>query len=108
MNNFTKTLAATAVASVLSVGFAHAQYGDNPAMQRDGVTMKDGKMMVMKSGKATAMDKDMTMTNGNKVMMDGTVMMNDGKKMQMRNGMMMDMSGSVVDSDKVKKPGSTE
>ena len=31
---------------------------------KDGVMMKDGKMMMMKNGKTMMMDKDMTMSNG--------------------------------------------
>ncbi|MGZ4158565.1 MAG: DUF6799 domain-containing protein, partial [Bacteroidia bacterium] len=46
---------------------------DHMDKKKDGVMMKDGKMMVKKDGKTMPMDKDMTMKNGTVVMTDGTV-----------------------------------
>jgi hypothetical protein len=69
---------------------------------KDGVMMKDGKMMMMKDGKTMMMDKDMTMSNGTMVMMDGTVKMKDGKTMMMKNGQMMDMAGMMHSKMKMK------
>ena len=69
---------------------------------KDGVMMKDGKMMMMKDGKTMMMDKDMTMSNGTMVMMDGTVKMKDGKTMMMKNGQMMGMDGMMHSKMKMK------
>ncbi|RWY51220.1 DUF6799 domain-containing protein [Mucilaginibacter gilvus] len=62
---------------------------------KDGVMMKDGKMMTMKDGKSMMMDKDMTMKNGTMVMMDGSVKMKNGKMMKMKEGDMMMMNGKM-------------
>jgi uncharacterized protein YdeI (BOF family) len=48
--------------------------------KKDGVMMKDGKMMVMKGGTTMEMDHDMTMSNGTMVMkMKKSKMMNQEK-----------------------------
>ncbi len=78
-------------ALVLSSGLAVAM-----DTMKDGVMMKDGKVMMMKDGKSMAMDKDMTMSDGTKVMKDGTVMKKDGSKMMMKDGESMDMSGMMM------------
>ena len=78
-------------AMLLSCGLAMAQ-----TMGKDGVMMKDDKVMVMKDGKTMAMDKDMMLSDGTKVMTDGTVMKKDGSKMMMKNGDSMDMSGMMM------------
>src|ERR1019366_5781163 len=65
-------------------------------MSHDGVMMKDGKMMVMKSGSTTAMNDTMTMSDGTKVMTDGGVMMSDGTKMMMKDGDCISMDGKMM------------
>jgi uncharacterized protein DUF6799 len=71
------------------------------AADMDGVMMKDGKMMMMKGGKATGpMDKEMTMSDGTKVKPDGSMMMKDGKMMMMKDGQTMMMDGKMMDSGK--------
>lgn len=78
------------LAAVLTVsaGLAMAQ---TPA--KDGVMMKDGKVMMMKDGKTMPLDKEITLSDGSKVMMDGNVVKKDGTKHMMKNGDSMDMSG---------------
>lgn len=67
----------------------------------DGLMMQNGKMMMMKDGKATGpMVGDMTMPNGIKVMTDGAVMMKDGTKTQMKEGQMMMMDGHMMEGGK--------
>ena len=61
----------------------------------DYVTMKDGKMMVMKEGTMTPMEKDMEMTNGTKVMTDGSVMKKDGNRIMMKEGDKVYMNGAM-------------
>ncbi|MEO5998045.1 MAG: DUF6799 domain-containing protein [Chitinophagaceae bacterium] len=53
---------------------------------KDYVVMKDGKMMVVKDGKTTAMEKDMTLADGTRVMVDGKVMMKDGSTKILKDG----------------------
>lgn len=71
------------------------------AAEMAGIMMKDGKMMMMKDGKAAGpMDHDMTMSNGTKVMTDGTMMMKDGSQMHMKDGQMMMMDGKTMGGGK--------
>ena len=88
----------TIAVALLSVGFLAPVVG---AADTDGVMMKDGKMMMMKGGKASGpMDKEMTMSDGTKVKPDGSIMMKDGKMMMMKNGQMMMMDGKMMDTGK--------
>lgn len=68
----------------------------------DGVMMKNGKLMMVKSGNLTIMDHEMSMGNGTKVMSDGTILKKDGTKMIMKEGQHMDMSGNMTNT-KTKK-----
>ena len=71
---------------------------DNPVDKRhpDGVIMQNGKIMKVKNGKMTSLDKDMTMSNGTKIMNDGTFVKKDGTKMKMKEGQHIDMSGNIT------------
>jgi Domain of unknown function (DUF6799) len=64
----------------------------------DGVMMQNGKMMMMKEGKAAGpMENSMTMSNGTIVMGDGTVKMKDGTEAHMKEGQMMMMDGHMME-----------
>ena len=68
------------------------------AADPDGVMMQNGKMMMMKDGKAMGpMQGGMTMSDGTKMMTDGTMMMKDGTKMHMKDGQTMTMDGKMMD-----------
>ncbi|HVU57279.1 MAG TPA: DUF6799 domain-containing protein [Puia sp.] len=70
-----------------------------PATLKDGLmTMKDGKMMIVKDGAWTAMDASVTCTNGRKVDVDGTVSKGD-KKRKIEEGMMIDKDGQLMDKN---------
>ena len=63
----------------------------------DGVVMKDGRMMMMKDGRATEpMTADITIPDGTKVTTSGVVEMRDGEKKQLNNGAMMLMNGHIM------------
>jgi len=69
----------------------------------DGVIMHDGKMMMMKAGKAmTPMAASMTMSNGAVVMPDGTVKEPGGAEIHLKDGQMMMMDGTIMDGGKPK------
>jgi len=66
---------------------------------KDGVmTMKDGKMMIVKNGAWAAMDAPVTCTNGRKVDVNGEVSKGD-KKRKLEEGMMIDKDGQIMDKD---------
>lgn len=70
----------------------------------EGVMMKDGAMMTVWEGGATAvMEKDVMMADGTKVMMDGKVMMSDGTEKMMKDGDAMTMGGEMMSADKMMK-----
>ena len=71
---------------------------NSSAMVKDGMmTMKDGKMMVMKNGSWEEMKEEMTCTNGCKVKPNGEVTKGDKKK-TLTEGMMIDKDGQMVDA----------
>ncbi|RTY86783.1 DUF6799 domain-containing protein [Flavobacterium sp. GT3R68] len=67
----------------------------NHKKMKDHVTMKGGKMMLMKKGELFLIDKNMKLANGTVVAPDGTVNMKDGSSMQMKNGDQIFMDGKV-------------
>jgi len=72
-----------------------------PAFATDGVIMKDGKMMMMKDGKATApMPADMPMTDGTMVTTSGVIKMKSGEEKHLENGQMMLMNGHLMKGGK--------
>lgn len=84
-----KQLGILALAAAFSLGTLTA------GEMTDGIMMKDGKMMVMKSGKSMMMTETMTLSNGTKVMTDGSVMMADGKKAMLTEGQSITMDGKM-------------
>lgn len=71
------------------------------AAEKDGIMMKDGKMMMMQDGKEIArMDREMTLSDGARVMMNGKMVMKGGKVMQMKEGQMVMMDGKMMEGDK--------
>jgi hypothetical protein len=73
------------------------------AVEKDGVTMKDGKMWRLQDGKEIGrMDRETTMANGTKVMMNGKMLMKDGKESQLQEGQIMMLDGKLVEGTKGK------
>lgn len=73
------------------------------AAEKDGVTMKDGKMVRLQEGKDIGrMDRETTLSNGTRVMMNGKMMMKDGKEMQLQEGQIMMLDGKLVEGSKGK------
>jgi hypothetical protein len=69
------------------------------AALKDGLmTMKDGKMMVVKNGAWAPMDAPVTCSNGRKVSVDGEVSKGD-KKRKLEEGMMIDKDGQIMDKN---------
>ena len=68
------------------------------AVKEDMMTMKGGKMMVMKNGSWEEMKEEMTCTNGCKVKPNGEVTKGDKKKM-LTEGMMIDKEGQMMDEN---------
>ncbi|TKB64801.1 MAG: hypothetical protein E8D47_11820 [Nitrospira sp.] len=71
------------------------------AVEKDGVMMKDGKMVRLQDGKDIGrMDREMTMTNGTRVMMNGKMVMKDGKEGKLQEGQSMMLDGKLIEGGK--------
>jgi hypothetical protein len=69
------------------------------AALKDGLmTLKDGKMMIVKDGAWVAMDAAVKCTNGRKVGVNGEVSKGD-KKRKLEEGMMIDKDGQIMDKN---------
>ena len=107
------TTALLAVALLLNGAPAHSQSSPKHAAHAahakkaggDYCLMKDGKMTMMKGGKAMPMMADMTMRDGSKCMTDGTCKMKDGTTKKMKEGECMMMNGHItMHPDSTKRP----
>jgi hypothetical protein len=67
---------------------------------QNGYRMQNGKMMVSKGGKLTAMDKDIIFNDGSVLKSDGTLIRKDGTKQMINDRDYVDLTGKVVRSDK--------
>jgi len=67
--------------------------------------LQNGKMMVVKNGKTTSLDRDMTLSNGTHITKDGACTKKDGTKMTMKEGEHMDMSGNMLSMKTNNKSG---
>lgn len=63
---------------------------------KDCIMMKDGKVMVMKSGMSMQLMKDTTLKHGVMVMMDGTVKKKDGTTYMLKEGESVMGNGKVM------------
>ena len=90
---FFRFSACLAAAILMLLSFASAP----DAAEMDGVMMHNGKMMIVKHGKAAKpLDDDITMTNGTVVSADGTIKLKGGREFRMRNGQMMMTDGHLM------------
>lgn len=87
--------------NLMLVAFALAMILPSLVGAMDGVVMQDGRMMMMKDGRATEqMTADITMSDGTKVTTSGVVKMRDGEEKQLNNGAMMLMNGHIMKGGK--------
>jgi hypothetical protein len=71
------------------------------AVEKDGVMMKDGKMVRLQDGKDIGrMDRETTMSNGTKIMMNGKMVMKDGKAIQLQEGQSLMLDGKLIEGAK--------
>ena len=59
------------------------------------VKMIDGKVMVVKDGNISALDKDLILPNGTTVSTTGTIKLADGTTTQLKDGDKVNMDGKV-------------
>lgn len=93
-----RSIALAVVGLCLSVSFLAV-----PAMaaEKDGVMMKDGKIVRLQEGKDIGrMDRETTMSNGTRVNMKGKLTMKDGKESQLQEGQIMMLDGKLIEGAK--------
>ena len=68
------------------------------AAEKDGITMKNGKVQKLQEGKDIGpMDRMTTMSNGTKVMMNGKIITKDGQQSQLEEGQVMMLDGKIME-----------
>ena len=68
------------------------------AEEKDGLTMKHGKVQKLQEGKDIGpMDRMTTMANGTKVMMNGKIITKDGQQSQLEEGQVMMLDGKLME-----------
>ena len=93
-----RTVTLAVVGLFLSVSFLASSV---VAAEKDGIMMKDGKMVRFHDGKEIGrMDRETTMSDGSKVMMNGKMVMKGGKEMQMKEGQMVMLDGKMMEGGK--------
>ena len=104
MNHRTVTLAV--VGLCLSLSFLASPV---LAVEKDGIMMMGGKLMMMHDGKEVSrMDREMTLSNGTKIMMNGKMKTKDGKEMQLQEGQTIMLDGKIKEGDKDMKTEGTD
>ena len=92
------TSADTTAATSTAAPAADSAVAAQPALKDGLMTMKDGKMMIVKTGAWAPMDSAVTCSNGRKVAVDGEVS-KGGKKRKLEEGMMIDKDGQMMDKN---------
>jgi hypothetical protein len=71
------------------------------AVEKDGVTMKEGKLWRLQDGKEIGrMDRETTMSNGTRLLMNGKMVMKDGKTTQLQEGQALMLDGKLIEGAK--------
>jgi hypothetical protein len=89
---------ATDTATVTPAAVDTSSAAAKPELKDGLMTMKDGKMMIVKGGAWAAMDAPVTCSNGRKVSVSGEVSKGD-KKRKLEEGMMIDKDGQIMDKN---------
>lgn len=63
---------------------------------KDGVTMKDGKLLMTQSGITNPVTQEAALVNGTKISPDGTVTMADGTTATLKEGDYLSLSGRLT------------
>jgi hypothetical protein len=68
----------------------------NGATMKDGVTIKEGKVLVTQQGLTNSLTQEMTLTNGTKISPTGAVTMANGSTVTLQEGDMLSLSGRLT------------
>ncbi len=95
----------TLTAMILTFGaFAQTETENKPTTQdktaqkqhrhANGYMLKDGRVMMVKDGNLTPIQKDITLSNGTVIMADGNYMEKGKTKTKFKDGQHVDMNGN--------------
>lgn len=62
----------------------------------DGYMLKSGKVVMIKDGKVTTIDKDITLENGTTITTNGSILQMDGTKATLKEGEHIDLTGKMI------------
>jgi len=65
---------------------------------KDGILLKDGKVLVTQMGRTTPLTQEMSLVNGTKISPAGTVLTPAGVSTQLQEGDLMSLSGRITTS----------
>lgn len=65
---------------------------------KDGILLKDGKVLVTQMGRTTPLTQEMSLTNGTKISPNGTIVTSAGVSTQLQEGDLMSLSGRITTS----------
>ena len=85
-----------AFATSLSAQDTTAIKDDKLTLPISYVVMKNSKLLWMKNGNLTTLDKDLTLPNGTVVFANGAVKAANGITMQLQEGDRLDMDGKLI------------
>lgn len=68
----------------------------------DGYMMKNGKMVMVKNGKVTPMDKDINLPGGIVITINGSYKKKNGAKKMLRDGEHVNMMGEIIPMNNAK------
>lgn len=95
----------TTILLLFTIIFSVGAFAQNPAtakagntsgvQMRDGFVMKKGKVIVIKNGQSTILEKDIALNNGTLVMADGSVKMKNGETRKLGEGDYISVSGAT-------------
>ena len=68
----------------------------NGATMKDGITMKEGKVLLTQQGLTNPLTQEMALTNGTKISPTGNVTMANGSTVTLKEGDMLSLSGRLT------------
>ena len=100
MKRFIAAIALTAFTLGATVDTMAQAAKTQTAVKADGVTKKDGKIMITKGGKTSELKEKFVTASGHMFLPNGTVVFNTGASIVLQEGEVVDMDGNKL----VSKP----
>ena len=102
MKRFFATIALMAFTLGISVDAMAQAAKAQTTVKADGITKKDGKIMITRGGKTGELTEKFVTASGHMFMPNGTVVFNTGASIVLQEGEVVDMDGNRIDKILVK------